>query len=108
MNVTQIRAEVHAMLDKILDAALQQRTEYYDQTDSPIGRRAHLELARSGAVPSFRSKRKILIRRADLDAWLERQRRKIVPHEVDDDAAVERVLAAVNKGGAARRKGKAA
>jgi excisionase family DNA binding protein len=45
-------------------------SEWVDQAASPLGRRAHLKLAKTGKVPVARFGRKVLIRKSDLDAFL--------------------------------------
>lgn len=53
--------------------------QYVDQRSSPLGKRLHCRAVRSGALPGFRAGRRILVRRADLEAYLERHR--ITPTE---------------------------
>lgn len=45
-------------------------TEWVDQNDSPLGRRRHLDLVRTGVLPGKKDGRRVLVRRADLDAYL--------------------------------------
>jgi excisionase family DNA binding protein len=44
--------------------------DWIDQNSSPLGRRRHLELVRSGALAASRSGKRVLVRRSDLDAYL--------------------------------------
>jgi hypothetical protein len=44
---------------------------WYDQDTSPIARRAYLDACRKGELRSKRIGKSILVRRADLDAWIE-------------------------------------
>jgi hypothetical protein len=46
--------------------------EWVDQHASPLGKRAHLEAVRRGAVEGSKVGRRVLVRRADLEAFLER------------------------------------
>lgn len=46
--------------------------EWVDQRHSPLGKRRHLELARSGRIPSKKHGQLVLIRREDLNAYIER------------------------------------
>jgi len=48
----------------------QAAAEWIDQGSSPLGRRRHLDLVRNGALPGTRSGKLVLVRRADLDAYL--------------------------------------
>jgi hypothetical protein len=68
---------------------------YYDQRSSPLGPRLHCGLVRSGAIPGFRAGRRILIRRVDLDAYLERHRiepTKVLQESPDE---IDQLLATV-------------
>jgi hypothetical protein len=47
---------------------------WYDQNSAPIGRRAYLDACRRGDVVSRRIGKHVLVRRADLDAWIEAHR----------------------------------
>jgi Helix-turn-helix domain len=47
---------------------------YVDQHNSPLGARRHCRLVRSGELPGYRSGRRYLVRRADLDRYLEQHR----------------------------------
>lgn len=111
MKKGDIRAQAHALIDQILDTVLgsdNEAKEFYDQTNSPVGRRAHLALAREGTLDSYKVKRIVMIKKVDLDAYLETRRKRIVPADIDDDAAVARVLADVSKHAANTRKKRAA
>jgi hypothetical protein len=57
---------------------------YYDQHDSPLGSRLHCRLVRCGALPGFRAGRRVLVRRSDLDIYLEHHR--IAPTEAPPEA----------------------
>ncbi|HET9954133.1 MAG TPA: helix-turn-helix domain-containing protein [Polyangiaceae bacterium] len=67
--------------------------EYVDQRHSPLGPRRHCELVRTGELPGYRGSRKrILVRRADIDSYLERNR--ILPTETKSaPESFEEVLA---------------
>jgi hypothetical protein len=64
-------AAVHAKLAREAGA------EYVDQNQSPLGARLHCRLARSGTLPSYKAGRRILVRAADIDAYLETQKVEI-------------------------------
>lgn len=44
---------------------------YYDAKSAPMGPTSFLRLAREGAFPACKVGRKVLARRADVDAWLQ-------------------------------------
>lgn len=43
---------------------------YYDQSNSPLGRRQHLHLVRRGVLVGHKTGRKVLVRCADVDKYL--------------------------------------
>lgn len=68
---------------------------YYDQGNSPLGRRQHLDLVRRGVLVGHKTGRKVLVRRIDVDTCLaERKsgRRGTDPnaHDVLSDWDLER------------------
>jgi hypothetical protein len=66
-----LRDKLHRLIDEIVDALeAVAAPEWYDQTNSPLGRDRHLRLARSGTLKSSKEKGHIWIRRADIDAYL--------------------------------------
>jgi excisionase family DNA binding protein len=68
------------------ETANDERSEsWIPATASPLGRRKTLALARCGAVESCKVGRRVLIRRASLDAFLERARRGEQSDTVDDE-----------------------
>lgn len=48
--------------------------EYVDQYRSPLGVRLHNKLVRTGILPGFRAGRFVLVRRSDIDEYLEQHR----------------------------------
>jgi hypothetical protein len=48
-------------------------SEWIDQSKSPLGRRRHRDLARLGKLPSKKLGKRILIRRSDINAFLDRE-----------------------------------
>jgi len=46
--------------------------EYYCQADSPLGRRLHLSLVRSGKLEGFKVGRRVLVRRETMRAFVEK------------------------------------
>lgn len=47
------------------------KAEYYSQDNSPLGRKRHCRLARSGALKARRVGREWLVKRGDVEAYLE-------------------------------------
>lgn len=69
-----LRELLHALADDLADRveARSDADEYYDQASSPLPARTHCRLVRSGAVPGFKVRGRVLVRRADLRAYIER------------------------------------
>jgi excisionase family DNA binding protein len=93
------------LLAEMVEAAVDERlagAEFYDQRTSPLGKRRHLELARAGKFPSVKVGTKVLVRREDLHAFMEREgiRRGKAPEDEGVDEIVEGIL----KGGGGRRR----
>jgi len=97
----RIRAAAERFADELCDAveaSLATQTEWIDQVRSPLGRRRHLAMAKAGTIPSKKEGRLVLIRRRDIDAYLEQcptARREATPAnddaEEDEDAELERM-----------------
>lgn len=66
-----LRQKLHTLIDEIVDA-IESTTasEWVDQKVSPLGRRRHLDLARRGVLRSTKDAGRVLIRRADIEAYL--------------------------------------
>jgi hypothetical protein len=75
--------------------------DYVDQHESPLGKRLHCRLVRSGALEGFRAGRRLLVRRAAIDEYLAKHRvaptEPAVGTEDEDDA----LLAGIGGGRAA-------
>lgn len=60
----------------IIEGTIEERgasAEWVDQRSSPLGRRKHLALAREGKLPSQKHGSRVLVRRDDLNAYIERE-----------------------------------
>lgn len=68
--------------------------EWVDQAHSPIGRLAHLEAVRTGRVKGCKVGKRVLVRKADLDDFIEKHRvhTVTVDEELEEKAEVERLL----------------
>ena len=69
-------------------------SEWVDQDASPLGRGRHLRLVREHVLRGVREGRKVLVKRSDINAYLE-QRCEARPVEDEDD--VEGIMAAALK-----------
>lgn len=61
-------------IDELVEARIAKgsaRSEWVDQDSSPLGRDRHLRLVRRGVLKAVREGRRRLVRRADLEAYLE-------------------------------------
>jgi len=69
---------------------------YYDARTAPCGKRPFLEAAARGDFPSFKTGRKVLARRADVERWIEAQPRtapRAAAPASDLDARLDSALA---------------
>lgn len=96
-------AEGHALLTEASLAERGAANDWIDQRTSPLGRRRHLELARSGVLPSRKHGSKVLVRRDDLNAYIEREGIRRGVHEDDDDDVNDVVDTILKTGGGRRR-----
>ncbi len=94
-----LRLELHALIDKIVDAIQTGTTgaEWVDQKTSPLGRARHCALVRSGALPGKKDGRRILVRRVDIEKYLERKTVIRVDEKADEDREAARVLATMHR-----------
>jgi excisionase family DNA binding protein len=51
--------------------SVEHQTGFYSQHNSPLGRRKHLDMVRSGVLPGHRVGRDVLVRRELVDAFIE-------------------------------------
>ena len=72
--------------------------DWVDQSSSPLGRKKHLALARAGTLKATREGRRVLVRRADIDAYLEKRRGVTVEPEGDLERDVAKILSLVGTG----------
>jgi excisionase family DNA binding protein len=68
-----LREKLHALIDEIVNAIEQQSTgaEWVDQKSSPLGRDRHMRLVRAGTLPGKKDGRRVLVRRADIERYLQ-------------------------------------
>src|SRR4051794_26743487 len=75
-----IEAAIEAILQRGVAAS-----EWISQHNSPLGRSAHFALARSGKVDSRKLYRRVLIRRTDLNRYIEERAEKRGTNRHEDD-----------------------
>lgn len=86
-----LRQLLHALSDAVADhlerAVL--AAEYYDQDSSPLPPHSHTQLVRTGLVAGFKVARRLLVRRKDMHAYIERHRVEpnVAPSVSDSEAA---------------------
>lgn len=89
LNAPQIADALRLLADAIEHADT--APDWYDQKTSPLGRRRHLELVRSGKLPHVRDGRRVLVRREHVDAFMaSRETIRVGPG--DDEAEADRLL----------------
>lgn len=94
-----LRQKLHTLVDEIVNAIESQTTasEWVDQKSSPLGRRRHCELVRSGKLPGKKDGGRVLVRRAHLEAYLEKKTVIRVDEKADEDREAARILAAMSR-----------
>ncbi|WP_438032208.1 hypothetical protein [Sorangium sp. So ce204] len=78
------------LINLVLDAANENAArdtgaEYYDAKSCPMAPTTFRRAAAAGAFPSFKIGRKLMARRADVDAWIATQARTPKPKEQTAD-----------------------
>ncbi len=103
----KIRELLHALADEIADHVDRsaQGAEYYDQDSSPLPT-MHALLVRTGKVPGFKVNRRILVRKSDMHAFIERHRvQPTSTLEAEGPAGEEAALQGLLRGAPIRRAG---
>jgi excisionase family DNA binding protein len=97
--VTDLRHELHAMIDKIVDAIETGATgaEWVDQKTSPLGRDRHLRLVRTGKLRGTKDGRRVMVRRADIESYLAKHTVVRVNEAADDEQEVRRIIQAMQR-----------
>ena len=94
-RIDRAKREIADAIDDLVEARLAKgaaRAELVDQETSPLGRRRHLELVRGGKLSAMRDGRRVLVRRADIDAYLAEHQITRRPSTEDDvDGMVARI-----------------
>ena len=75
VDIDALEARIREIAREVILAELGERgDDWIDQAHSPLGRRTHCHLVRSGALPGVSVHRRVLVRRRDLDAYVEARR----------------------------------
>lgn len=85
-------------------AKLKTGEEWVDQNASPIGKRAHLEAVRRGELPGHKIGHAVLVRRVDLDAYIEKHGAHVKPPANDGEMSEEEAIKAAEAFVAPRRR----
>ncbi len=83
-------------LDEYIRVAAEGRAaaeEWVDQHGSPLGKRAHLEAVRGGALRGVKHGRRVLVRRAELNSFLENHSVKHRTATNDSSGGIDKVRA---------------
>ncbi len=70
---------------------------WVDQNHSPLGKRRHLSLVRSGALKGSREGILVFVRRAEIDAYLARKQIVRVDPEADEEQEVSRLVSEMSR-----------
>lgn len=94
-----LRSKLHLLIDEIVDAieATATTSEWVDQTNSPLGRRRHLLLARTGILKHSREKGHVWIRLKDIETYLVKNTVIKVDEKADEAREVARILATMGR-----------
>ena len=75
LDIDALEARIREIACEVLRAELGERgDDWIDQARSPLGRRTHCRLVRTGAPPGVSVHRRVLVRRCDPDAYIEAHR----------------------------------
>jgi len=90
--MSTLRARFHALVDEMLDLIENRGAEWVDQSSSPLGRAKHLALVRRGTLKGHKEGRKVFVKRADIDRYLEQHAVVKVDPEAEEKTEAARVL----------------
>ena len=99
--MSSLRDRIHAAAARFADelvAAIETHTgasEWVDQDQSPLGRRRHLDAVRRGDLPASKDGRRVLVRRADVEAYILKKAVMVTP---SDEADVDTILRDIEQG----------
>lgn len=85
------------------EIAAARHDDWIDQSHSPLGRREHCRLARAGTLPARKVGRRWLVRRSELDAWIEAHAEPTAEPSADGNVDLMAAVRAVARKTAQRR-----
>lgn len=88
----RIAALLEELAEEFRKLELAQTEDLVDQARSPLGRRRHCQLVRSGAIPGRKVGRRWLARRADVEAFITKEGEGPVPAPDPDEEADNAIL----------------
>src|SRR5262245_46482863 len=95
-RLDRAKALLATAIEEIVEATLDMKGEgsgeWVDQATSPLGRRRHCALVRAGKLPACRDGRRVLVRRADIEAYLATKRVVVVNESNDDVREIARIV----------------
>lgn len=97
-----LRSLLHQLADEIANRLETDplEAEYYDQDSSPLPAATHCKLVRRGYLQGFKLHGRVLVKRADMRAYIEQHKVDPIPEATDgDDAIVDSALEKLGLGG---------
>jgi excisionase family DNA binding protein len=86
-RIDAARRAIANAIDELIEAKIAMgvaSSEWVDQMTSPLGKRRHLRLVREGVLQAVKDGRRRLVRRSDINAYLESQPVRTPPKREDD------------------------
>lgn len=97
-RIDRAKRQIADAIDELVDARVSigaAAVEWLDQNASPLGHRRHLDLVRDGVLRGVREGRRVLVRRTDIEAYLEE--RVVQPRPIAEDD-VDGMIRAITAG----------
>jgi len=84
----RLEAAFHTLAQEVADAIEQSAApERFDQNNSPLGKRRHLDVCRRGELASEKVGKSVFVTRVDMEKYLATHRRAVGAATSDEDAA---------------------
>lgn len=99
-RIDRARRMLFDAITEMISAHVERQTtgaEWVDQSVSPLGRERHMRLVRTGTLPGKKDGKRILVRRADIEKYLEKKTVIRVDEKADEDREAARILAALGR-----------
>lgn len=97
-RIERAKRQIADAIDELVEARLAKgaaAAEWIDQNTSPLGKHRHLDLVRRGILKGVKQGKRVLVRRLDIDAYMEDN--EIAPKPAADDD-VDAMVAAITGG----------